>query len=127
MFGNCAIKFNYVNLDSTIENYILSKIKEFENKAYVLSPLGRIAIKYGLKINNLLKDLYHEDIYITILSELYNNNIPITMQEDDSFLISCKYKNFNSIISLLTAILNDIFYTIFDQSAEIKIECILKE
>lgn len=127
MCGNCKIEFSYINLDNTIESFIKSKLDQFNNRAYVLSPLGRIALKYGKITTNLLKELYNEDISITIMSELYNNNIPVVLHDNGSFLVSCKYKNFNSIVSLLSAILNDIFFTIFDESAEIKISCIIKE
>lgn len=125
--GNCSIVAYYKNIKSVVSTIVSEKIKEFENKEYVLSPLYRIALKYDKKIPELLEELYYEDLSIIVLNELYNNNIHATLQEDNSFRIECKYKNFNNVINVLTAILNNVFYTLLEQSVVIGMECEIKE
>jgi hypothetical protein len=125
--GNCSIIVRYKNIQNVVSSIISEKINTYENKAYVLSPLERIALKYDKKVNELLEELYYEDISIIVLNELYNNNIPVELQEDNSFKIECKYKNFNNVVNVLTAILNNVFYTLLDQSVVIGMECEIKE
>lgn len=124
---NCKITFSYSNLNEVIKNIAIEKEKEFKDKAYVISPLGRVAIKYGNNIKSLIEELYLEDITITILNELYNNNIKVNLTENDEYVVECKYKNLNNIFSLITATLNDIFYTMFKRSFEANIKCEVKE
>ena len=124
---NCIIKFSYTNLKQAIDGIIKEKEKEFADKEYIISPLGRIAIKFGHKTNELIEELYYEDISITILNELYNNNIHVKFTEDEVYEVKCKYKNLNNVFSLIIAILNDIFYTTFKQTFEADIHCEVKE
>ena len=35
---------------------------QYENKAYVLSPLGRIALKYNKNAKDLMIEIYYEDL-----------------------------------------------------------------
>ena len=123
--GNCKISVSYLNLGNAIESVIKSKTEEFQNNAYIKSPLGRIAVKYGHHTNDLIKELYFEDISLTVMNELYNNNIPVVLENENMFRITCKYKNFNNVIALINALFNDVFYGMFEQSAEIKIDSIL--
>jgi hypothetical protein len=125
--GNCSIIVKYKNIMSVVSTIASEKIKDFENKEYVLSPLFRIALKYDKKVSELLEELYYEDLSIIVLNELYNNNIPVELLEDNSFKIECKYKNFNNVVNVLTAILNNVFYTLLDQSVVIGMECEIKE
>lgn len=124
---NCIIKFCYSNLKQAIRTIIDEKENEFKDKTYIVSPLGRIAIKYGHNVRNLIEEIYEEDISITILNELYNNNIHVKLNIDDTYVVSCKYKNINNVFSLITAILNDIFYTMFKQTFEANIRCEVRE
>ncbi len=124
--GTCEIKVSYQNLAQGILTIADKKRKEFQKRAYIKSPLGRIAIKFKREIKDLIQEIYLEDISLTVLNELYNNNIPVTLEADNTYKITCKYKNFNSVISLVNAVFNDVFYSIFEQSAEFKIECSIK-
>ena len=93
-----------------------------------MSPLNRIAPKFKQDISTLIYEIYAEDLSITLLNELYNNNIPVKLDEEtNKYIITCKFKNFSNIISLLTAIFTETFYTLFEQSPEIHIECFVKE
>lgn len=123
---NCTIQFSYSNLGQAIDANVENKEKEYKDKEYIISPLGRIAIKYGHDERNVIKELYAEDISITILNELYNNNINVILDEEGKYIIHCKYKNLSSIFSLIIAILDDIFYTMFEQTLEATIECKIK-
>lgn len=125
--GNCTIKFFYSNLKQAIDSIVVEKEEEFKGKAYIISPLGRIALKYGNKVKDLIEEVYIEDITITILNELYNNNIHVKLNEDNVYVVNCRYKNINNVFSLITAILNDIFYTMFKQTFEADIRCEVKE
>ena len=124
---SCTIKFYYLNLKQAIESVVKDKEEEFKDKEYVISPLGRIAIKYGHNVKELIEEVYFEDISITILNELYNNNIRVSLNEDNVYIVTCKYKNVNNVFGLITAILNDIFYTMFRQTFEADIRCEVKE
>lgn len=123
----CTIKFFYLNLKQAIDSILDEKEKEFQEKEYIISPLGRIAIKFGHNVRELLEEVYYEDISITILNELYNNNIHVSLNEDNVYIVTCKYKNINNVFSLITATLNDIFYTMFRQTFEADIRCEVKE
>lgn len=125
--GNCTISIGYINLDSAIQSIAKEKIHDFNNKSYVTSPLNRISPKFGYDKITLLEELYKEDVTITILNEFYNNNIPVRLDENGNYTILCKYKNFNSVITLVNAILNDVFYTLFEHNSEIQMNCIIKE
>lgn len=125
--GNCTISISYMNLDSAISSVVKDKIHDFDDKAYVVSPLNRIAPKFGSDKVLLLEDLYKEDVSITILNEFYNNNIPVRLDNSGNYIIMCKYKNFNSVVTLVNAILNDVFYTLFEHNSEICMNCIIKE
>lgn len=124
--GNCEIFVSYDNLLSAINAISDSKVAEFKDKSYIKSPLGRIAVKYGHTANDLVKELYLEDISLTVLNELYNNNIPVKLEDDNHYRITCKYKNFNNVIALINAVFNDVFYSMFEQNAEIKLYCTVK-
>lgn len=124
---NCIIKFAYSNLVTAIRGIAQEKASEFKEKAYMISPLGRIAIKFGHDESELVEELYLEDIAITILNELYNNNIKVKLDENNVFLVSCKYKNLNNVFALIMATLDDIFYTMFNQTFEAEIKCEVKE
>lgn len=124
---SCTIKFFYLNLKQAIEGIVKEKEDEFKDKSYIVSPLGRIAVKYGHNVEELIEELYYEDISITILNELYNNNIHVSLNEDNVYIVTCKYKNVNNVFALITAILNDIFYTMFKQTFEADIRCEVKE
>lgn len=119
----CKIQFSYSNLEQAVEAKVGEKEKEYKEKEYIISPLGRIAVKYGHNVKELIRELYIEDISITILNELYNNNIHVTLDEDDNYIINCKYKNIGSIFTLVIAILDDIFYTMFEHSFQASIKC----
>lgn len=124
---NCVIKFTYSNLLQAIKGIAGEKTNEFKEKAYIISPLGRIAIKFGHDESELVEELYLEDIAITILNELYNNNIKVKLDENNVFFVSCKYKNLNNVFALIMATLDDIFYTMFKQTFEAEIKCEVKE
>ena len=100
---------------------------DFKDKYYFLSPLGRIALKYGRGEDDLLNEIYNEDLETIILNELYTNNIHVKLLGDNLYLATCKFKNFGNVVSLITAILTDVFYRMFDEKSQIKLECILKE
>ncbi|MBQ9314424.1 MAG: hypothetical protein IJ220_05445 [Clostridia bacterium] len=123
---SCTIKFAYSNLKQAIDTIVDEKEKEYKEKAYIISPLGRIAIKYGHNVKDIIEELYAEDISITILNELYNNNIHVTLDAEDNYVVNCKYKNISNVFSLITAILDDIFYTMFKQTFEATIKCEVK-
>lgn len=125
--GLCKIRFSYMDLTKHIKEVIEDKIKEYEERAYLISPLGRIAIKFGRKSENIMFELYADDIQLMILNELYNNNIKVTLLEENLYQVTCKYKSFSSVITMITAILNDIFYTMFQDMVDIKLDCIVKE
>lgn len=125
--GLCKIRFSYMDLTKHIKEVIEDKIKEYEERAYLISPLGRIAIKFGRKPENIMFELYADDIQLMVLNELYNNNIKVTLLEENLYQVTCKYKSFSSVISIITAILNDIFYTMFQDMVDIKLDCIVKE
>lgn len=124
--GACEIQVSYQNLLSAIASVIDKKKEEFQARAYVRSPLGRIAMKFKRDMQELIQEIYLEDISLTVLNELYNNNIPVVLEEENVYKVTCKYKNFNNVIALLNAVFNDAFYGIFEQSAEIKMECMIK-
>lgn len=124
--GNSEIIFSYNNLNTIINNYIENKLEEFKEKAYILSPLKRIALKFSRKEEELINEICIEDLEILILNELYNNNIHAKIIGDNLYKVNCKFKNFNNVASLITAILTEIFNKIFDEKVEIKLECIIK-
>ena len=124
---NCVIKFSYSNLKQAISEVVVSNEEKFKDRAYIVSPLGRIAIKFGHNTKKLIEELYYEDIAITILNELYNNNIHVALDDDGMYVVNCRYKNINNVFSLITAILNDIFYTMFNRTFEADIRCEVRE
>lgn len=124
--GNCEILFSYIELNNTLKNIIEKSKNDYKEKAYVLSPLGRIALKFSRKEEELLNEIYLEDLEMLILNELYNNNIHVKLLEDNLYKVTCKFKNFNNIISLITAILEDVFNNLFEENCKIKIECVLE-
>ena len=125
--GLCKIRFSYMDLTKHIDEVIEDKIKEYGERAYLISPLGRIAIKFGRKPENIMFELYADDIQLMILNELYNNNIKVTLLEENLYQVTCRYKSFSSVITMITAVLNDIFYTMFQDMVDIKLDCIVKE
>lgn len=125
--GVCKIGFSYIDLNKYIDNVIQENIKEFEGRAYLLSPLGRIAIKYGHNVKQLIRELYSDDLQLMILNELYNNNIKVVLIEENLYQVTCKYKSLSSVISIITAVMKDIFYTMFKDVVDINLNCIVRE
>ena len=125
--GLCKIRFSYIDLGKHIEEVIDENVKKFEERAYLISPLGRIAIKFGRKLENIIRELYNDDLQLMILNELYNNNIKVTLLEENLYQVTCKYKSFSSVMTMITAIMKDIFYTMFQNMVDIKLECVIKE
>ena len=125
--GKCTINVSYTNLEDTINSIVTEIQKKYDKNVYVISPLNRIAPKCGHTTYSLIKELYYEDIIISLLNEFYNNNIPTKLNDDNTFTITCKYKNFNNVLSLTNAILNDVFFVLFNQSPEIHLDCFIKE
>ena len=121
------IKFSYFDLEHILRELIEKEKNDFKDKYYFLSPLGRIALKYGRGEDDLLNEIYNEDLETIILNELYTNNIHVKLLGDNLYLATCKFKNFGNVVSLITAILTDVFYRMFDEKSQIKLECILKE
>lgn len=121
------IKFGYFELESMMNELIEKAKNEFKDKCYFLSPLGRIALKYGRKEDELLNEIYNEDLETLILNELYTNNIHVKVLGENLYKVSCKFKNFGNVASLVTAVLTDVFYKMFDEKTQIKLECVLKE
>ena len=125
--GNCTINIEYTNVDTAIKNISSEIAEKYSQKAYIISPLNRIAPKFKQDTNSLIHEIYAEDLSITILNELYNNNIPVKLDyESNKYTITCKFKNFTNIINLLNAIFTEAFFTIFDQNAEMHMDCIIK-
>lgn len=126
--GNCSITFSYNNVQNAISSILPAVLEKYKNKAYIISPLNRIAPVFKQNLHKLIYELYEEDLTIAILNELYNNNIPVKFNyTTNEYIITCKFKNFSNIISVLQAIFYDVFFTLFDQSPEIHIDCIVKE
>ena len=125
--GLCKIRFSYMDLAKHINENVQEKVAQYNERAYLVSPLGRIAIKFGRKVENIMFELYCDDIQLMILNELYNNNIKVTLLEENLYQVTCKYKSFSSVITMITAIMNDIFYTMFQTMVDIKLDCIVKE
>ncbi len=88
---------------------------------------GRIALKFGRKAEDLILELYNDDIEMIILNELYNNNMKTILIGENSYEVNCKYKNVANIITLITAILNDVFFSMFQSKIDIKIECLIRD
>ena len=114
-------------MQNIIYELIESSISKFKDKAYVLSPLGRVALKFGRDEKELMNEIYLEDLEMLILNELYNNNIRVQLLDDNLYKVTCKFKKFKNVVSLITAIMTDIFYRLFDEKVKIKLDCILKE
>lgn len=125
--GECQIVFSYIDLEKIMNELVQKAMTQYENKAYVLSPLGRIALKYNKNAKDLMIEIYYEDLEMLILNEMYNNNIHTQIIEDNLYKIECKFKNFGNVISLIVAILTDVFYRMFNEKVQIKIESIVKE
>lgn len=126
--GNCIIKIAYTNVDIVIANILEDIVSKYKEKAYIISPLNRIAPKFRQNITNLIHEIFAEDLSITILNELYNNNIPVKLDyETNTYIITCKFKNFANVINLINAIFSETFFTIFEQTPEIHMECTIKE
>lgn len=125
--GNCKIIIKYTNIDSAITNISQELFDTYRDKAYIISPLNRIAPKFKHNSQDLIYELFTEDLSITILNELYNNNIPVKLNyETNQYIITCKYKNFSNIITLLNAIFCEAFLAIFDQTPEMHLDCEIK-
>ena len=126
--GNCIIKIAYTNVDIVIANILEDIVSKYKEKAYIISPLNRIAPKFRQNITNLIHEIFAEDLSITILNELCNNNIPVKLDyETNTYIITCKFKNFANVINLINAIFSETFFTIFEQTPEIHMECTIKE
>lgn len=126
--GNCTIIVEYKNVHTAISNILNEVAEKYADKAYIISPLNRIAPKFKNNPTDLIQEVYSEDLSIAILNELYNNNIPVKLDyETNQYLITCKFKNFSNIITLVNAIFSEAFFTLFEQSPELHIECFIKE
>lgn len=124
---DCEIIFSYYELYNIINELVETSINRYKEKTYVLSPLGRIAIKFGRDEKEVITEIYLEDLEMLILNELYNNNIKVQLLDDNLYKVTCKFKKFKNVISLITAIMTDIFYRLFNEKVKIKLDCILKE
>ncbi len=120
----CKIRFSYINFNENIIETITENLKEFESKAYLRSPLGRIAIKFGDTAEKIMTDICNEDTELTILNQLYNNNIRLALIDENLYEVSCKYKNLSNVIAMVTAVMNDVFYNMFQNEIDIKIDAI---
>lgn len=126
--GNCKIILSFQNINNAIQNISQEIVNNYKEKAYIVSPLNRIAPKFKHQEYDLIYDVFTEDLSITILNELYNNNIPVKLDySTNQYIITCKFKNCSHIIHVLTAIFSEVFYTLFNQTPEIHLECIMKE
>lgn len=126
--GNCIINIQYTNVESAISNITPEIVDKFKDKSYIISPLNRIAPKFKQDVSNLIYETYAEDLSITILNELYNNNIPVKLNyETNTYAVTCKFKNFTNIVTILNAIFSEAFLTLFDQTPEMYMECIIKD
>lgn len=121
------IIFSYYELYKVINELVEIDIVKYKDKPYILSPLGRIALKFGKDEKEVMNEIYLEDLEMLILNELYNNNIKVQLLDDNLYKVTCKFKNFNNIISIITAIMTDIFYRLFEEKVKIKLDCILQE
>lgn len=124
---DCEIIFSYYELYNIVNELVEISINKYKEKTYVLSPLGRIAIKFGRDEKEVITEIYLEDLEMLILNELYNNNIKVQLLDDNLYKVTCKFKKFKNVISLITAIMTDIFYRLFNEKVKIKLDCILKE
>lgn len=123
----CSIQFSYIDLNQFISENQEKYASQYDGKAYMKSPLGRIALKFGNKESELVEELIKDDLEIQILNELYSNNMKVLVLDENLYEVTCKYKSFSSVISLITAILKDTFYHLFDEKIEVKLECVVKE
>lgn len=125
--GMCKVSFSYINLDENIKEMIAKKVNEFSEKAYIISPLGRIALKFGSRPEKIMEEVYNSDIELMVLNELYNNNIKVVLMEENLYEVKCKFKSVGSVVNIVTAIMNDIFYTMFERNVDIKLDCIVRQ
>lgn len=125
--GLCKVSFAYMNLQENITELVRKNIKNYEERAYIISPLGRIALKFGSKPEKIMEEVYNSDIELMVLNELYNNNIKVFLREENLYEVICKYKSVGSVVNIVTDIMNDIFYTMFERNVDIKLECIVKQ
>ena len=78
-------------------------------------------------MEELAQELCAEDIELKILNELYNNNLKASLVEENLYEISCSYKSFLSVLSLVVAMMKDVFYTLFESKIDVKVECMIRE
>ena len=123
----CSIRFSFVELDKSIEETKQEIINIYKEKAYLKSPLGRVALKFGNNVNNLVSELCIDDLELKVLNYMFNNNLKVKLLDENLYEIHCKYKSFSSVIGLGIAIMKDTFYTLYGGKIEIKIEGIVKE
>lgn len=123
----CQITCSYIDLEKFIEENKREYVAKFHDRAYMKSPLGRIATKFGNKELELVEEFFRDDLEMKILNELFNNNMKVNFLNDNLYEVTCKYKNIGSVVSLVTAILKDTFYTLFERKIDVKLECIVKE
>jgi uncharacterized protein involved in tellurium resistance len=74
-----------------------------------------------------MEEVYSSDIELMVLNELYNNNIKVTLIEENLYEDKCKFKSVGSVVNIVTAIMNDIFYTMFERNVDIKLNCIVRQ
>lgn len=125
--GLCKVSFTYMDLQENISELVKKNIKNYEERAYIISPLGRIALKFGSKPEKIMEEVYNSDIELMVLNELYNNNIKVLLREENLYEVTCKYKSVGSVVNIVTDIMNDIFFTMFERNVDIKLECIIKQ
>ncbi len=121
------LEIAYNGLKEVFSERNIKDIKQFESKAYVLSPLKRIIPKYknyNKEIAENLESAYLEDLTLKTLNELYNNNLPVKYDfENEKYIIFCKAKNLNNIFSVTQAVFTQVFSGLFDKMPHLKIEC----
>ena len=74
----------------------------------------------------MVQELCGEDLEINVLSEMYDNNLRVSLIDDNCYEIVCRYSSFNTVISIVVAIMKDTFYKLFERKSDIKMECLLK-
>ena len=125
--GTCTIIFSYKNIDEAISNIEKNISEKYKNKAYIISPLNRIAPKFKQNIASLIYEIYSEDLSTTILNELYNNNIPVKINyETNKYIITCNFNDYLTTLNILISLFTEIFSTLFEQQPEIHFESTIK-
>ncbi len=125
--GGSKVIFSYMNLEENIKEVVKRNAERYAGKAYVISPLGRIALTFGSRAEKIMEEVYNADIELMVLNELYNNNVKVILLEENLYQVKCKYKSVGSVVNIVTDIMNDIFYTMFERNVDIKLECVVRQ